>query len=323
MNIWSILIICILFIIIIVFGALTLYKSNQNIEYSQLKVIYPFSATTDYTGNLDVPLTGTDINGNTINQIQCPAGYNVNILGAFIQVNDPYNECSVIADNVVNNTIKVTCGTNSINWNSEQPNPNANPAPGTCSTAEDCYDPTIFDCVNNKCQLKKHCGTDEDCFEQTNKSGSYACVGSTGFHGNGYCVEKNVCLGVTYSGPIPVATTGLVNPICTPSNKTTQCAIRDASAYLAKKCNGINSCQASFTDFGPLPCQIQPEGCGLTFPSETNINDYSNERNNSYCQLPFSYGVSGVEPQYGSSGAPPSVNIGYSVHGIFNCVKAT
>jgi hypothetical protein len=197
-------------------------------------------------------------------------------------------------------------------------NPQPIPASGSsCSTDNDCFDPNIFQCLNGHCQLRP-CSSDSDCQESNNPTGSYKCIGPSG---SSYCLDTNVCLGITYSASGQSFTpTGLVNPVCTPNNQTTMCALRDASAYVANKCDGQNSCNITIEDFGPYPCSFQPVGCNLD-TSDTSVQDFTSARNTTYCQLPFSYGYPGGVPSNSSGqSSPGNANIGYTVHGIYTCV---
>lgn len=313
---WATIAIIILLLIGLALLVSTAIIANNNIQKSIGNTVQSFSANTGPGANFSTPLTGTDANGNTISQVSCPAEKTINIIGAFYQVSDPYGSCNTLANN--NNkvsAINAMCGV--MGTGSVVPVPI-----GTCSTSGDCYDPNIFECINNTCQLQQMCSTDADC---NFGSGVYTCQGATGGNKNGYCVDKNVCLGLSYSGQgelqTPLINTYNNNSVCDPTNATTMCAIRDASAYIATKCNGQNVCNLTIADFGPTPCSgITATPCNFN-TSQSSFEDFTSDRNSLYCQLPFNYGWSGQPPQ-NSTGSPgnASVNLGYTVHGIYTCI---
>lgn len=311
MKVWVILIIgLLLFLFLMLFGG-SAYFVDQNLKSSVINRYIPFSASMG-PGGKDSYVTMTNGNGQQTSQLTCPSGYKINIVGAFHQVFDPNEQCTPSFSNKISNALSATCGATGDKQNDPQPVPI-----GVCSSDSDCYDPNIFECVNSKCQLKTNaCNSDSDC----GSDGVHKCI-------KGMCIDKNVCLGITYDGKgelnTPSSITGNTNPICDPTNTSTRCAIRDASAFVADKCDGQNSCSIKISDFGPLPCSgFEVTSCNID-PSSTNQQDFTPDRQSSYCQLPMGYGVSGGIPsgasQNGTS-APATVNLGYQVHGFYTCV---
>ena len=314
MEIWSVIVMILLLVGTALFLGFGIYYANKNLQRSQMRRLIPFSATMGPDANPNVPLTGKNADGQTVNQISCPAGYHVNIVGAFFQVFDPYGECTNPQDNLVSSAITATCGATG--------SP-AGPGPveaGFCQSDGDCFDPNIFTCNSKgKCELRKFCKTDSDCESGSSASGVYKCV-------SGYCVDKNVCLGITYDGSDKLTNasklTGLTNPICQPSNTQSKCAIRDASAYLASKCDGHQGCVVEVEDFGPYPCSgFEPVPVAVD-TSSTAIQDFTAARTSPYSQLPFSYGFPGGVPSNSKGGqsSPGSISLGYYTHGVFQCV---
>lgn len=90
------------------------------------------------------------------------------------------------------------------------------------------------------------------------------------------------------------------------------CMMRDASAYLAKQCNGKQVCSNVVinTDFfGPTPCQNIPD------PAVSGA-DTSN-----FVKLPWVLGNQGISTDQGAQNpVGQTTRQGYHVHGIFACV---
>lgn len=87
---------------------------------------------------------------------------------------------------------------------------------------------------------------------------------------------------------------------------TGHCVMRDASAYLAAKCDGTQACTVSIEPsfFGPYPCNFGPS---TSAP---------------YTSLPASSGTQSTPPVLsgGTGSTGSSTNQGYVVHGLFACV---
>ena len=137
------------------------------------------------------------------------------------------------------------------------------------------------------------------------------------------------------SGTAPnpnVCSTGMPNTTCTPSNASTRCAIRDASALLSSVCNGQQTCEPEInpSTFGDYPCTggtvagIAPQACiSVAGGLAAWTGPPSGTRTSPYCSLPYVPGFPGGLPQGASSSGtsdPQSFNLGYTIHGFYTCV---
>lgn len=266
--------------------------ANGNKKIAAQNVVIPFSAYVGADGMVDL----TDSEGNP--QIQCPAGFNVNIIGAYSDVIDPYGECSTPTD-VFMRSCGLSTGTSTSTCSDDPTSPNP------C--------PSGLQCVSGKCQINNTCTTDNGCVTTSGKSGAAACTSGATIDASttpcmrcisGKCQTLPLCNNIDDSGH---------NKTCVDSANS--CARRDASAYLASVCDGQNSCLGvkfsiasgpgtGYTPpFGPLPCKI-------------NLNDPA------YGTLPIIPGWSGGTPPGGDQSIDPgnSYSQGYWVHGIYTCV---
>jgi len=352
MAVWTIVIMVILAVAIGVFVFLTFATESSNKKKQQANILYPFTGqlappsppwTVNQSSNN--PGTGKEpedglflvgMNGGesaTVPQIQCPAGYKINVVGAFLDVIDPYGECS----NTPDSTLQLTCGDGSDTTNA-----------ATCTTGDDSTCASGMSCIGGKC-VPKQCSANTDCggssasgtvqtcganFGASCKAdsdcstdGSLACIGGTclvdpgvtscmacvdpstglppGSGVQGYCASMPLCMGVEDG----------LNGMCSPSKgDSKKCRPRDATAYLAAHCDGKQTCLGDPSDvwtpktpggpFGPLPCQI---------PASSNNSDYA--------QLPAINGWGGGTPTGGAGDAEPvTFSQGYYVHGIYTCV---
>lgn len=307
MAVWSVIVIVVLFVILIVFGILNVVTARNNQILARKQILLPFSATID-------PTTGQETGFMNIDgtpQIKCPVGTKVNIVGAFFNVFDPYNECAAKVDQV-NPFLAFMCNP------AVQGVLPSSSGQTTCSGDQDCPyymnpDTPFFCNPNTKmCQLKPTtaatCSTVN--FDMVNIGGSK------------YCVERNLC-GTNIKN---VAGTGVPNPACSPSNSSAKCAIRDASANVAAVCDGRQDCSnLKMADFGDLPCGYTPKACisGYTGSSPDWITSTGTNSRSDYCALPYLPGYSGGLPSAAaSSDSPvdPNSNVGYTMHGIYTCV---
>lgn len=288
---------------------------------------------------------------NDVPQIQCPVGTSINILGAFIEVNDPYMECQDASDP----TYALSCGSLS----------NASSA-STCSVDTDC--PTGMNCTGGIC-LPGSCAVNSDCTQKGNQdspliacpdgsdpsapnegvgitckpsiTGSptrgskwiqLVCVPDPSPNGDppttgtwmwdpayGQCIQCNqsskTCANIPLCDQNSTSTTIGQNSTCQNSN----CKIRDASAYLGKYCDGKNECLGSNSDYwipnSPGTSQV-PNPFG---PLPCNISASVNDPN--YSKLPIIPGWNaGNIPLGGNSSAPANFSQGYYVHGVYTCI---
>jgi len=345
-------------LIIFVFGGVALVqKSNSQTE--QANILYPFSGYLSPSSNISQqgkwtvnssrsnvgvgqqPEDGLFLVGmaggekDSVPQMQCPSGYRINVVGAYLDIADPYGECS----STPTSTVKLSCGNTSdksgaisckVGGTDCGPGmecPAGKCVPKTCKISTDCASSsasgTVTACPPNL--GKTGCSSNNDCGDPTlvcvyapgTKTGTcqldpgaagtcMACVDSNGKPGPGTCAVFPTCAN----------TIGGENTFCSPSRGDSyKCRPRDASAYLAKHCDGKSVCLGSGTDawnpnelggiFGPLPCQIPA---------------YS--ASNAYASLPISTGWAGGSPQSSASGnnAPATFHQGYYVHGLYSCV---
>lgn len=302
METWAIIMILFLFLIFGGLAGFTWWVEHTNSKAQQNNIVYPFSGAIDPTDTTNpVVLTGA---GGTP-QIQCPEGTVVNIIGAWVEVNDPFGECSSPSA-----TFRATCGDDSTSSGSSAV---------TCSNAGDCA--SGMDCISGKC-VASTCSAASDCGAQSCPVGPgtscktdtdcggppMACVGGKciidpgqgqcTFCNNGKCAQGPTCSNLNAS---------YENQTCVFSNPNTKCRPRDASAYLAIECDGKQTCDISWNPsnpkyFGPLPCNI-----GVADPE--------------YAGLPIIPGWNGSKPA-GGTGGPEKADFkqGYYVHGIFTCV---
>lgn len=330
----------------------TWYITRQNDELEKSSVLYPFSGyltpsskwtvntSKSNSGVAPTPDGGLFLVGmkggeaNNVPQIQCPVGSRINIVGAYLDIADPYSECS----NTPNPTISLSCGDASNTTTAAVCK--VGDASG-CGPGMSC---PAGKCVPKTCTVtsgKNNCGSNST-------SGSIAsCPALTGLppvNGscndptlkiiNGRCMldpgSAGACMVCVNSGiPVQEGGTGVcsaypacsnvlggLNSVCSPTRSDlNRCRPRDASAYLGRHCDGKNVCLGNINDiwtpnsvnsvFGPLPCEIP-----------------ANNQSDLYASLPISTGWAGGSPISSASGqsSPATFTQGYYVHGIYTCV---
>lgn len=296
------------FLLLIVMGiaGATIYLHLQNKKNAQRTIIRPFSGKIDPTSKSPVALVTKD---NTP-QITCPAGSKVNIIGAWVEVNDPYSTCTPTPAAI----FKRTCG-----YDKDQTNTGA-----PCQYDSDCPNGMSCDkgyclastcavssggapnCGENTCptQPETVCKTDTDCGRGL-MCASGKCMVIPG--GNACNACKTTPGGGSVCVPYPTCSNldaNYNNITCGPSSS---CRPRDASAYLASVCDGQQECNVTW-DFtkpdtlGPLPCQISVNG---------DVN---------YATLPITPGRTAGAAPGGSQDYFGTYQQGYYVHGIYTCV---
>ncbi len=226
--------------------------SFKNIKTFNDQLIYPF------VGYLGAGKVLSRHDGT--NQITCPVGKQVRILGAYFDVYDPYLECASSPDQ-------------------------------TASTA---FVKNCQDIVSNNPGFTFSCTSAQGCTCNSN-----GCVVGQG--------QPKAACECAHTDP----SKGFQNCACSNYQGTNQynCKGRDASAYLAKVCNGQNSCSVSLdtngtdeqltSQFGPYPCNLSPI-------QSSDAQGYS--------MLPMVRGNDGL---YGDK--PSAMKQGYYVHGLFTC----
>lgn len=359
MAAWTYVIMLILVVAIGIFVYLTFSTESKNRKTQQSNILYPFSGylsppnppwtvknSTNNPGVSQYPEKGLYLVGMVggespnVPQIQCPAGYKINIVAAYTDVVDPYGECS----NTASSLLQMTCGSNS--------DPSSAPScsssddcgvgmecygqrcqPLTCTTHGDCSPAsagnTINACGKNfgmSCSSDSQCGDASDqnpgqlkcvggtCVVDPGRGSCMACVASNGVtpvngSGSGTCSFMPMCQGVTKG----------LNSTCSPIvSDQYKCRPRDASAYLSAHCDGLQQCLGTPSDiwspndvgnpFGPLPCNIP----------------VSSSASSKYSSLPIIPGWGGGAPSNSSGSSDPATfNQGYYIHGIYTCIPDT
>ncbi|MDX1471860.1 MAG: hypothetical protein R3213_10215 [Flavobacteriaceae bacterium] len=357
MAAWSIVVMLILAVAIGLFIFLTISTESGNRKRQQANILYPFSGYLPPPGppwsvnksqnNPGIGKTPEDglflvgMKGGETSlspQIQCPAGYKINIVGAFVDIVDPHGECS----NTSNSTLRLTCGDSSDRTSA-----------ATCNSVDDCAEG--MSCIGGRC-VPQQCSVNSDCGGSTAKrtanvcavdfgkdcsvdadcdspDGSLKCVSKPSGNGKYCAVDPGVtsCLacidpktglppagnnpGFCAAMPVCMGVENGFNVTCSPSKGDRyKCRPRDASAYLAAHCDGKQTCLGNPSDkwdpnlqegvFGPLPCQI-PAVSG----------------NTPYATLPAITGWGGGTPNDGAKAPEPvTFSLGYKVHGIYTCI---
>lgn len=351
-----------LILLIILFIVLRVNLNSKNKKDSVKNILYPFSGYLAPPSQWGVKQSDKNpgvgkhpqdkmylvgqVGGESANipQIQCPdidgVKYKINIVGAFLEVNDQYGECGTKQDQ----TFQLTCG-NPNQVSTFECDPSGTPCPVgmscinrscvplKCTTSDNCIGAgsTIKGCPpkwNTSCDVdKQDCGDNLICINgkcevnpMSNINTCMACVDAdgkpySGSEDGGTCAFMPNCENANTDGQ---------NSICNVNTDKYKCRPREATAYLAKHCDGKTSCLGS-TDswdpnelgesnpFGPLPCRIKA--------TDTASNDFEKP----YLQLPLLMGWAGGSPMPSGDdntgkSDPVSLNQGYYVHGIYTCV---
>jgi hypothetical protein len=301
MEIWVIIVGIILVILLVVLIILNLKTVNINQTTLKNRIIYPFSSHID-------PQTGKDkgfVNSAGQPQISCPTGTKINIVGAFFDIFDPYAECSASVSDI-NPLYAFMCVPSVMNSVS-------------CSSDKDCPDSDRFTCdaTAKKCRLREN---PAKCNVQQGQNLALRAI-----NGKNYCVDIDIC-GVDIEGASKTGV-GVPNPVCSPgSSSNAQCAMRDASATVAAKCDGKQTCpDLSMADFGDYPCVFPPMANCITNYDGNDNPIWSLDKNSlrsGYCGLPYIPGYTGGVPSNSSTSIsdPASSNLGYTMHGIYTCI---
>jgi len=302
MEIWAIVVILILLLAVGGFIGLTAWTEYENSKKQQSNIIYPFAGSVNPRAtNKNVVLTRAPYGQN---QIECPVGYHVNIVGAWVEVDDPFGECSPAPGS----TFRATCGDDS-----DLSSAASCTDSGQCASGMDCVGGKCIpascsvasDCGANSCPVNPgtSCNSHQDCGGSPMVCLNNQCQvdpsqGQCMFCKGGRCAQAPACSNLN---------SAYQNTVCASSNTKTKCRPRDASAYLAKECDGKQSCTVAWDPsksqfFGPLPCQV-------------SVHD------SDYPLLPIIPGWDGGKPSgKGAKTEPANYKQGYYVHGIFTCV---
>ena len=310
MKLWSAVIIGVLTVVLISLCVVTFTLQRTNSAANQSNVIFPFSSAISPGQSIS-----SLKNAAGLPQIDCSAvGGKVNILGAFVEVIDPFGSCSGSPSTALNTTCGLISPKDSIPCSQDADcGTGMNCAGSVCRpsacpiTSGDDFDNSKCNCGGTYCPVRpgKACTTNKDCKDDNGTLMS--CSGSTGskmckvnpgqacmapdpFSGSS-CALYPLCSNLTGTDK------NVINKVCTSANSTSNCRPRDASSYLAAKCNGQTTCNITFdpvnpnSGFGPSPCSaaIKPGTEG-------------------YTSLPITPGQGGSYTQ------------GYYVHGIYSCI---
>lgn len=332
--------IVVMVVIVIILATTTYFIDRSNSKKSEVMTLNPFSGrlappnlggsyiVDSSRNNVGVGKTPEDglylvgmAGGKTTDspQISCPIGTKINVIGAYVEVDDPYGECGSLSNPV----LQATCG--------YVPDMSKMSA---CGTDKDCAEG--FECSAGRC-MPKTCSNNSDCTStdgsacpipngQTCSTNSdcepgVSCVGGTCSQINPGAQSCNACIDpstgkMVTSGTGKCATFPTCNNVVEGKNTTCvsgKCKPRDASAWLSNHCNGKNTCLATPQDkwipskvggqFGPLPCKI---------PALSTSEEYAS--------LPMTTGWGGGTPTGGSKPQASTYNQGYYVHGVYTCV---
>jgi len=303
MEVWAIIVIVVLFLaivaLLIFFGITT--KNNYDLSFQQR--LYPFAAVIDpQAPNTVVPLN----NGSGESQLTCPAGTKINIVGAFFDIVDPYGTCTPNP----NSTISATCG----GPGTIVCPTNACPANMGCEPSQNPNDNNSY-CVALPCNASTTLPTPTTTTTWTcNPNPAYPLTAAQKAQGyTGRLTPVEICSNLNAN---------FQNTTC--ANGANNCAPRDASAYLAKACDGQQTCNATITSqyFGPFPCG---EGTFQNPGSMTDPQSCSSSKTGSsgYCSLPYAPGTDpSFTPTNGGNSASTTFSQGYMVHGLYTCVPS-
>ena len=347
---------------IIICVGVSIYLNSENEKERKNGFLIPFSgrlapsgiwepsANANNPGTQDKPENGIFLVGMgggedvDVPQIQCPEGYKINIVSAYLDIIDPYGECSHTPDPVLqrtcgydpkDNSTAVSCGSDSTicGVGMECSKESGTCIPNKCRTNRDCITTSasmkachsdLGKCCNTALEKKdglicvgdplSECPSGNVWAPIPGKNACMACIDpNTGLSpdedGQGFCASMPTCMFVSKG----------LNETCRPGNSKEEdqhkCRPRDASAYLARHCNGKSVCLGSSNDmwipnevngaFGPLPCQMKADS-----------------QDKHYLTLPIIGGWGGGIPSDSGSNISdkPNFSQGYMVHGIAQCL---
>lgn len=322
MKTWMIVLLICLVLVALIFGGSGAYITNENLTLYKNQMLIPFSQKLD-PNNTSYLTEVKDGNGN--NQLSCPAGTSINIVGAIYEVMDSYGQCSPSPSDAITASCipgvysNVSCDPSKNNPGTGGPDTGSNPgcpSGWTCGSTSNGGMCTLR-IFNSQADAASVCPGPNIVSTQDGNS--------LPSHPNAKywaCTDDNIC-------DANRTQTNGQNPVCNSQTGKGRCAVRDVSAYVAAQCEGKQSCDLDFTQLGPSPCAVNlplppakgGKGCNITIDASGKvlINNITDE----YCDLPFSYGFpGGVPSSAGNNGtpSPANFNLGYVVHGLFSCV---
>jgi|SRR5579862_1857158 len=331
MELWAIILICILIVSIIVMVITTFFYQRSNTYATQQNTLLPFSSAIQPGQS-----TSTLLNSTGGSQIDCSSvGGKINIVAAWTETIDPFNTCVssplTPSPGTSSGSLNLTCGLKGPKIPCKQD--------GDCGTGMSClggicspavcpmdktlpalYDPTKCSCGGNYCPIipgtscdptnAKSCNdpnqTVMSC-QQTGNNGqngtaSYQCVVNSGSTCNApdqytgqFCSSYPLCshVSTTVVNKPNIPLQSVVNNMC---NAQGVCRPRDSSAYLASLCDGKTTCNVTF-DPSNKDSGFGPMPCAGNLPGSIGYND-----------LPITPGSNGNYSQ------------GYYVHGLYTCI---
>lgn len=288
METWALILMIILILAVGAMVVVVYLTEKKNTTSNQKNILYPFTGKVKSNGTVSL----TNSQGQP--QIDCSTesgknGGTINIVGAFMDIIDPYGECSPIASSVLDLTCgipggKISC-TKQADCGGGMKCSGGFCTPATAKLSTIPGAAGIIDTSNSECtsvggsycpiQPGTPCDAGKDdcndssgeimkCVPTTSSSSSgtcqvnpsKSCYGVNTKHGT--CAIYPLCSNATITGKT------VSNNMCgvnTPQAYSKYgCMSRDASAYLAGKCDGKDTCAAMWNvsvpegGFGPLPC---------------------------------------------------------------------
>ncbi len=311
--------------IIVMIVVIVIYQS-ANTAANQHNILYPFSAAIQ-PGNKTVFLK----NAAGQSQIDCSAvGGKINIVAAWSEVADLYGECSGESSSALN----LSCGIPGAKIACKEDSdcgPGMQCAGGLCKPAickiEDqqkgTFDSSKCSCGGNYCPIRPGttCTTLSDCDPsgtgtlmtcntttkkcEVNPGQSCMAPDITGQ----FCAIYPLCSNRAFGPPNPSNSTqytsNFVNKVCNPNNtvgipgQQGVCRPRDASAYLAAKCDGKSTCVVEYdpenplSGFGPRPCDSSVSVGSTAYKQLPNIPSTGGN----YIQSYYVHGLYACLPQ--------------------------
>jgi len=296
------------------FGAIVIlvfWTQKKNKVKSQKNILYPFTGT--YIADRKM-ITLKNSKGQP--QIDCAnkGGGEINIVGAFFDITDPYGSCSGISSPALDLSCGIPGGKVICSKDSEC-GTGMSCAGGFCqpsfaklkNVATGLIDTESSQCGGNYCPVQPGtlCKDNNDCKDPNGNvmicekrgMGNAEVIGVCKVLPNVSCfgvnTTHNTCASFPLCSNADLSKSTVKNNYCA-ANTINNCMSRDASAYMAGKCDGKETCSDLWnpTDpnsgLGPLPCN--------------------------------SFDVSGLPIIPGQGG---NYSQGYHIHGLYTCIPKT